>query len=252
MTYVAPEPRINSLRLEADVRREIAAIPELDQRRKEQKCRVCQDEATRTVVNKLLANMVPHSEILKIVDLSINPQRAKNSKVNYDSIQRHAKRHFNIAEPAKAMYRDMMERRAAEYEQQQREAGITGIVNLITAFGFLDVVAHKGYETLIDENTRVPVQQGMDAVIKLHEMTKMTAREQENAELRQQLSLIQSAVKEVVPKEYWDDIISRIEDAEGRYISSVVDAEVVEEEYAEDDEPFAPMIESDDDDDLEP
>lgn len=250
MTYVEPEPHIDPRQLEADVRRELASIPDIGQVKKSQQCRVCMDEPTRVTVNKLLANMLPYIEIHRAIDSSINPLRPKNRKVTYESIKRHAKNHFNIEEPAKALYRDMMERRAAEIATQNRQDGIEGVVTMVNAFGFLDVVAHKGYETLIDEGTRVPVQQGMDAVIKLHDMTKMTAREQETAELKQQLALIKSAVREVVPQEYWDDIVARIEDGEGRYASSVLDAEVVEDEYA-DDEPYSPMIEADDDDDLE-
>lgn len=255
MRHVDPEPNITDRQIEADVRREIEALPELGQNRKDVSCRVCMDEATRTMVNRMLANMMPYSEILKAVDLSINPLRAKNKKVSYKSVYRHAKTHFNIQEPAKGVYRDMMEKRAAEYAEQQREIGIDGVAKLVNAFGFLDVVAHKGYETLVDENTRVPVQQGMDAVIKLHEMTKLTTREQENAELKQQLALIQNAVKEVVPQEYWAEIIARIEDAEGRHRSGVVDAEVIDDEYADDDpelEPYSPFIETDEDDELEP
>ena len=236
--------------IEADVARELKKIKGKTYGVEffiEPRCRVCQHEDSRALVNRMLAHAMSYPEIVRICELSINPSRAKNNKINYRSVRWHARNHFNIEEPAKAIYRGILERRAAEAEQ-----AVDGVVRLVTAMGYLDVMAQKGYETLVKDDTYISPALGMDAVVKLHEMTRKAAGAQEIAELRQQLAVIQSAVKEVVPQEFWAQIVARIEYAEGR-MATPVDVEVLDDydDYGDDDEPYSPPIEADVDDSLE-
>lgn len=234
--------------IEADVQKEIAGLKDKSgiAFRVEPRCRVCQQETSRMMVNKMLANAMTYTEIFEMAEMAINPTRAKNSKVTYHSIRLHAQRHFNLEEPAKGAYRRMLERRKAESAIQQR-----GVERLITALGFLDVVVQKGYETLIKDETYISATVGMEAAIKLHELSRREAGQQEVAELKQQLNVALSAVKEVVPQEYWAEIVARIEDAETRVGTHVVDAEVIGDYDEDDDEPYSPPVEGDIDDTLE-
>ena len=217
------------------------------------RCRICREDKARNAVNKMLANAMPYVDILEMCELSINPHRAKNAKITYFVIKYHAKRHFNVEEPAKAAYRAILERRAAE-ARAEGVLAMEGITRLITAFGFLDVVAQRGYETLVREETVIPVALGMDAVVKLHDLLRSDAGDQENARLKAQLSIMQGAIKEVVPEHYWGEIIARIEDAEARMSANIVDAEVMPDDYddyGDDDEGYSPPAERDHDDTLE-
>lgn len=254
---VAPGRRISIGRIEADVRREVAKLRDQQpvQFHDGPRCRVCREEGSRNLVNQMLANAKGYSEILGMVELTINPLRAKNAKITWRSIQNHAHRHFNVEEPAKAAYRDILERRAAERAVAVRAEGelaVAGVTRLITAYGYLDVMAQKGYETLIKDETVVSPTTGMEAVVKLHELLHRDDDDREAAELRAQLAIIRSAVKDVVPEEFWNEIVSRIEDAEARMSTNVVDVEVVDGEDDDyDDEPFDPHAEMDPDDSLE-
>lgn len=236
-------------RIDADVRKEIAALNEAPGGVKfEPRCRVCQFPQSRSMVNKMLAHAFPLTDIFETVELAINPSRAKNAKISYDSIATHARKHFNLDEPAAAAYRKILARRQAEEETVRG-----GVARLINAMGYLDVVAQKGYETLVKEDTQVSVDLGMEAAVKLHQLTHKDAGAQEVAELRQQLAIIKTAVKDVVPQEYWSEIVERIEDAESQLgtEADIVDVEVVDDYDDDGDEGYSPPIDADYDDPIE-
>lgn len=242
--------------IKAEVNREVAKLRDQQpvQFHDGPRCRICSDEKARNMVNKMLANGMAYTEILEMAELAINPNRAKNAKITWKTISNHAHRHFNLEEPAKAAYRKILERRAAQQAAAMKAEGalaVEGITHLITAWGFLDVVAQKGYETLVKDDTYVSVGLGMEAIVKLHDLLRRDAGDQEAAKLRAQLSIIQGAVKEVVPEEYWGEIIARIEDAEIRMSANVVDAEVLDDDYDDDGEGYSPPAEHDIDDLLE-
>lgn len=238
---------ISQRQIEFDVRAEVAKVKreQIVKPVQEPRCRICQHEDSRNMVNKMLSYAMTYAEILRMCELAVNPSRAKNNKISYKSVMNHAIKHFNLEEPTKAVYRAILERRANEMEL----AG-EGVGRLLTALGYLDVVAQKGYETLVEPTTTISPTLGMEAIVKLHQLTRKGAGEQEAAELRQRLAVVESAVKDVVPQEYWSEIISRIEDAEGRVHEDTLDVEVVDD-YDDDGEAYSPPVEADADDTLE-
>jgi len=242
------QPYEIDLAVQSEMRKLPEKIPKLNHHRG-QRCRVCQNPDSRALVNKMLAHLMTCADIHQVIDLMVNPNRAKNAKISYRSVWYHARNHFNIDDPAGAYYRELMEKQATAH---QTEEGINGINRLLNAFGYLDVMAHRGYETLIKEDTYISPTTGMEAILKLHALTQRAAGHHTEVELRQQLAVIQNAVKEIVPQEYWNAIIERIEDGETKAISSVMEAEVVDDydDYG-DDEPFSPLVEADTDDTLE-
>lgn len=210
------------------------------------RCRVCQSHESRDRVNRLLSYGLNPGEIERCLD-DINAKRAKNRRINYQSILNHSKTHFNIQEPVNAAIRRTLERR----KREQAEIMEDGVDNLLTYYGFLEVVAQKGFANLMQPDTEVEYSAGLDAMGKLHHLTH-EGGDRELAELRRQVGLLQTVVKDVVPEQYWPEISSRLDELSGYDRANIVDAEVLDDEDDyDDDEPVEPTISSDPEDTLE-
>jgi hypothetical protein len=211
------------------------------------KCRVCQYPDSLKLVNRLLAHGIPWGDIVDNC-AGLNLNRPKNAQITYSSVRWHAKHHFHRSHPAQAGYRRILERRAAEHGQDMADGAYT----LLTVWGYLEVMAQKGYQNLVKNKTAVTPELGMQAILKLHDLTRKGGDEAELAELRRQVGVLQQAVRDVVPEELWTEIATRIDEIYNRPppTSSVLDAEVVDEEGWDDDEPYDPVEESDPEDTL--
>ena len=218
--------------LEREINREVAAIrAEHRDQLPEHRCRVCQDPESRSRVNRLLAYGMKITEIEGLVE-DLNEKRPKNNKITYWSLRNHAERHFNTQDPANAARRRILERRKAQAADEFGDAA----AHLLTGMAYLDIVAQKGYEHLIDENTVVDFEVGLKAQLKLEEMTRDGAIEEQIAEMRRDVSLLQQAVKDVVPAPLMAEIVARIEELKGTTRDDYVDAEVVEDDDEDDDD----------------
>lgn len=173
----------------------------------ETRCRVCQDESSRTLVNRLLSLGLTYQGIVNALE-PINAARPKNNKINYSSVWQHARRHFPIEEAARAVYRQILERRAAEQDQDF----VAGTGSIVNVFSYLEAMANKGWETLADPSTAVSAQEGMAAVVKLHELTRKDVGFQEQAEAQRQMGRIIQTMLEVVPEELRPEIMRRLRD----------------------------------------
>lgn len=225
-----------------EVEREVAVIRNQHQDRlPEHRCRVCQDPESRARVNRLLAFGMKSSEIVEHVG-DLNERRSKNNQITYWSITRHAERHFNIQDPANAAYRRILERRKAQLADEFAD----GVETLLTGMGYLDVVAHKGFENLMDEGTVVDFETGLKAQLKLEEMQRDGAVEEQIAQMRRDVSLLQQAVRDVVPENLLAEISSRIDELRGTVRDDTIDAEVVDDDEDDDDDVgYDPVITSD-------
>lgn len=185
----------------------------------------CQDPESLARVNRMLTYGMKCREILDLVS-DLNEKRAKNNQISYWSIVRHAERHFNIQEPMAAARRRILERRQAQIAEEFGEAA----GNILTSMGYLDIVAQKGFENLIDEETVVDYETGLKAQLKLEEMQRQGAIEERIAEMRRDVSLIQQAVRDVVPAHLMSEILARIDELKGVSRDDVVvEAELVED-----------------------
>jgi hypothetical protein len=120
-----------------------------------------------------------------------------------------------------------------------------GKTRLVTNNAYLEVAKQKAYDSLIKDDVMVEPK---DAVKIIEQLEKLQERNQSVAldELRVQLQMFIQAVKEVVPKTSWEEIVGRTADllrASGREVpfesqekdvmelrpADVVDAEVVHE-----------------------
>lgn len=188
----------------------------------ETRCRICQSDDTRVLVNKLLAHGLTYATILTILE-PVNKARKKNAKINRNSLYNHQQNHFNFQEPARAVYRTILQERAKEAEIDF----VKGIGHAVDFYSYLETVMVKGYAQLTSDLDNVTVEMGMQAAVKLHEMTKKDAGVQQAAEQQYQMNKIISAVKEVVPEQYFSAILARINGSE---LDTVLDVEVDEDE----------------------
>lgn len=209
----------------------------------ETRCRVCQSQDSLDLVNTLLAHGLTYAAIMKCL-APVNATRRKNAKITKASLYWHQKNHFNTQEPARAIYRQIMEDRAREHEVNF----IEGTTTAVNAMSYLETMMVKAYKKLTDENfDNVSVMDGMAAAVKLNELTRKDAGLAEAAKAMNEMNRIITAVKEVVPERYYNQILARLEG--GDFIESEPVAASLEElEEEDDDEAFDPAIDDDDED----
>ena len=75
-----------------------------------------------------------------------------------DSVRNHCARHFPVQQVARATYRDIVERRA----QENRVDFVEGVATAITPMALYETIMVRGYQTLVDPDTKVDVNTGHD------------------------------------------------------------------------------------------
>src|SRR5690348_12004541 len=128
----------------------------------EPRCRICRNDCMRTKVNDMLATGLSYAMIVRAVE-DDNATLDKRDRVTIDSIRNHSARHFPVQNVAKATYREILERRA----QENGIDFVNGVATAITPMAFFETVMAKGYENLIDSDTKVDVNTGMIAAGRL-------------------------------------------------------------------------------------
>lgn len=256
----ADRPRpVSSRELEREVSREVAQIrAESPVILPQGRCRVCQHPESRTKVNTLLGYGMGESEILRYIE-DLNEKRSKNNQITKDSIRNHKQRHFAVQAESAAGYRRILERRKAQLSDEHTEA----VSSLLTGMAYLDVVAQKGWQTLIKDETVVPYGDGLQAQLRLEEMVREGAIEEQVAQMRRDVGLLQQAVTDVAAQYpgLEDAILERIGELTGASVrrtsdtdDNITDVEVVDGDYYDrddDDEGFSPVMEADDGDSFE-
>lgn len=238
--------RLTGRQLENEVNREVATIrAQHPPRMPEHRCRVCQEPESRSRVNRLLAYGMKVGEITEYV-ADLNDKRAKNNQITYWSIRNHAERHFNLQDPVNAARRRILERRKEQVADEMGDAA----THLLTGMAYLDIVAQKGFEHLLDDDTVVDFEVGLKAQLKLEELQRDGAMEEQIAEMRRDVSLLQQAVKDVVPAHLLSEISARIDELKGTTRDEAIDAEVVDDDEDDDDVGYDPVLSSDANDTL--
>jgi len=136
-----------------------------------------------------------------------------------------------VQEPARSLYRTILEKRAKEVEAEYVE----GVGHHVNALSYLETVMVKGYQELVSENQNVSVEQGQSAALKLHRLLKEESTDHKAAEQLQQMNKIIAAVKEVVPERYYNQILAKLEDTNIGALD--VEEEVIDAEEVADFEP---------------
>lgn len=164
--------------------------------RPEPRCRVCRDEEVRTLVNKLLAHGMTLRDINDVI-APMNRKRPVRERINLNNIREHRKRHFDVQAPANAVYRKIIEQRAAELNLDYEH----GIGTAITHLAYLDTMIAKGYANLIKEDTVVSYKDGLEASTKRDQLTRQDAGQVEQARIMAEMDRVIAVVKEVCTPE---------------------------------------------------
>jgi hypothetical protein len=175
----------------------------------EPRCRVCRNDALRRKVNGLLAVGASYAMILRAVEAD-NGTLDNRDRVTIDSIRNHTVRHFPVQNVAKATYREILERRAKENGVDF----VNAVATAITPMAFFETVMAKGYETLVDPDTKVDVSTGMIAAGRLQALIESRASGTSMVEILVQMDRIIKAIHSTVPEEMWPEILRKIDDAD--------------------------------------
>jgi hypothetical protein len=174
-----------------------------------QSCYVCCEVESRDLVNKLIAAGLTNREIAEACG-AINMRRADAGDeriIKARNIWVHKTQHFNIDKPAQAVLREIAERRATE----QNRDFINGIAHIVTPYAVLESAMAKGFAEITDENTEIGVRNTILAATKLDELTNRDASQRKVADLMWQVDRIITAIREVVPEEYHQAILDRVD-----------------------------------------
>jgi hypothetical protein len=157
----------------------------------------------------LLTTGASYARILRSLERE-NDRLNQRDRVTIDSIRNHTSRHFPVQNAAQATYRAILEQRA-------KENGIDfvkGVATALTPMALYETIMVKGYENLVDSDTKVDVNTAMIAAGRLHAMTEARANGTSVVELRVQVGRLINAVKSTVPESMWPEIISKVEEYE--------------------------------------
>jgi hypothetical protein len=204
----------------------------------EPRCRVCRNEQVRKRVNALLATGASYAYVVRVLDGNNNTLDHRD-RVTVDSVRRHCERHFPVQQTARAVYREIVERRA----QHNQVDFINGVATALTPLAFFEVVMNKAFRTLVDDGAEVSVDTGLRAAEKLQAVLDKGDHSAEMAKMRVQFNWILDAVKSTVPQEMWGDILHKLDQLEHQ--SEALDAET--EEFDDDDDPYDPTEFAEDD-----
>ncbi len=172
----------------------------------EPRCRVCRNDEMRRKVNDMLAAGLSYAMILRALQKD-NDQLDKRDRVTIDSIRNHTARHFPVQNVARATYRRILERRA----QENGVDFVNAVATAITPMAFFETVMVKGYETLVDSDTRIDVNTGMIAAVRLQALTESQASSTKMADMWAQMNRIIEVVHRFVPEERHEELLRQLE-----------------------------------------
>ena len=144
----------------------------------------------RKKVNDLLASGASYAMIVRALAAD-NAELDKCERVTVDSVRNHCGRHFPVQNVAKATYREILERRA----KANGVDFVEGVATAITPIAFFETVMVKGYETLVDSDTKVDVHTGIIAAGRLQSLIDARDYSRDLLVMKVQLGQICDAVQ---------------------------------------------------------
>jgi hypothetical protein len=198
----------------------------------EPRCRVCRNPKLCRKVNDLLASGATYGTVLRAV-ASDNESLEKRDRVTIDSIRNHSARHFPVQNAARATYRAILEQRA-------RENGVdfvNGVATAITPMAVYETIMVRGYETIVDPDTKIDVNTAMIAAGRVHALSDTRAGQPDIVTMRAEMNRIIYAVKSTVPESMWPEIARKLEGEAIEPIAEDADAFDPEDDAYGDEEP---------------
>jgi hypothetical protein len=187
----------------------------------EPRCKICRDKTLREIVNRMLRSGMSRPAIMDCLGPLNDLCESEKDKINYQNLYVHQKRHYNVSEPAQAVWDAIVDKHATE-----NETSIEGAIEAqVNVFSFYETMMMKGYENLRREETQVPYQDGAKAARALYELTRKDAGAFQVADAIARMNRIVAVMQEVVPAKYHDAILARVD---GREVEAI-EGEVVDE-----------------------
>jgi hypothetical protein len=103
---------------------------------------------------------------------------------------------------ARATYREILERRAKENSVDF----IEGVATAITPMALLETVMVKGYEAVVDPDTKIDAKTGMLAACRLQELIDSREGQVDMARMWADMDQIIQVVKTFIPSERWPEV----------------------------------------------
>ncbi len=178
------------------------------------RCHVCCEPESYRHVNKLIASGYTNRSIVESCD-GINARRKENGDnrlINAKGVWVHRQRHFNVDDPAQSIYREIAERRALEADRDY----INGVGHILTPYAVMETIMVKGYAGVATQYTPITVMETLAAAAKLQEFASKDAGTRKMADLVMQMDRIVTAMMEVVPEEYHQAILAKVEGREAQ------------------------------------
>lgn len=166
-------------------------------------CRVCKDPIIRDLVNNLIAHGYTIPDILSTLDKHNLKMRVQGQdEITKASLYNHRKQHFNIQQPAYAIWRTVQEQHQAIY-QQDWETGVGGILNVMV---YLQTMMMRGYESLVNPKVPVTPDQGAWAALKLDALMARNEDQYDRAQQLAEMGRIVEVVRAFVPNDDWPKV----------------------------------------------
>jgi hypothetical protein len=201
--------------------------------RLEPRCRVCRNDKGRLKVNGMLAAGYSYAMIVRALE-DDNSKLVRNERITIDSVRNHTLRHFPVQQVARATYREVLERRAEENGVDFVE----GVATAITPMALYETVMMRGYESLIDPETKVDLNTAMTAAARLQALVAERSEQPDMVDIMVKQNRIIRAMREVVPEELWPEIVQRLEEP-ASFVAH--HDEAVDPGVEDDDEEYDPM-----------
>ena len=198
-------------------------------------CKICTtSDDLKNIIDSLLLFPKTYKEVLR----SIEPIQDKlgmegSERINYENIRNHQKRHLPFE---KLMVREIVEKRAAEKNRSILDAG----ERLLTAEAFYEVIVAKGFEGIAQGYDKPTLTQTMYAMDMLTKLEKEARDDYRPEELVNQLDMILTAIREVLPADMKEAVFDKIEElqlgtAPKKKARRLPEAEIIDADYVDED-----------------
>ena len=198
-------------------------------------CQICTtSDDLKNIIDSLLLFPKTYKEVLR----SIEPIQDKlgmegSERINYENIRNHQKRHLPFE---KLMVREIVEKRAAEKNRSILDAG----ERLLTAEAFYEVIVAKGFEGIAQGYDKPTLTQTMYAMDMLTKLEKEGRDDYRPEELVNQLDMILTAIREVLPADMKEALFDKIEElqlgtAPKKKARRLPEAEIIDADYVDED-----------------
>jgi len=198
-------------------------------------CKICTtSDDLKKIIDSLLLYPKTYKEVLKAIEPIQDKLGIEGSeRINYENIRNHQKRHLPFE---KLMVREIVEKRAAEKNRSILDAG----ERLLTAEAFYEVIVAKGFEGIAQGYDKPTLTQTMYAMDMLTKLEKEGRDDYRPEELVNQLDMILTAIREVLPADMKEALFDKIEElqlgtAPKKKARRLPEAEIIDADYVDED-----------------